>query len=170
MDDNLIPVVYELDDDNEASGHVYQFCSDACADNFRMENLPIVEQFSRFTWGNEVGARFEEDMCVECGTRLPYNKKKETIMDEFDLGKAVGRFSQGPLANLDKLTGEYHDELGKISLQLLHASQYITRVAVYVNARAYGRDHAAAVKEQNAAATKLRKAFGYSYPKQDISF
>jgi hypothetical protein len=44
------------------------------------------------------------------------------------------------------------------------------RLAEYIEARDYfGKDHEKAVKKQNSVAARVRKAIGFSYPKQDIN-
>ncbi len=45
-----------------------------------------------------------------------------------------------------------------------------TRMAAYFNRRHLGNDHAAAVRKSNSAGTAVRRALGFSYPKQDITF
>lgn len=44
------------------------------------------------------------------------------------------------------------------------------RVAEYVEARAYGADHRAAVRASNARVRKVRRALGYTYSNQDLTF
>lgn len=65
-----IPVVYELDDAGEASGEVMPFCSDACADRFRMERVESQGQFPRYAWGKDSLTQFKELQCAECGEEI----------------------------------------------------------------------------------------------------
>lgn len=65
-----IPVIYELDEDNEATGQTYRFCSDACAEKFMMEDRPDLDQFHRYTWGREDTAQDNEERCCECDSLI----------------------------------------------------------------------------------------------------
>lgn len=48
---------------------------------------------------------------------------------------------------------------------------WLLRVATYMNARVYlMQDHDHAVAAQNRVAKAVRKALGFSYPRQDITF
>jgi len=48
---------------------------------------------------------------------------------------------------------------------------WLLRAASYIDSRVYDmQGHDRAVKEQNKTAYKVRKALGYSYPKQDITW
>lgn len=44
------------------------------------------------------------------------------------------------------------------------------RASAYLNARYLGRAHIDGVDAQNRVAKALRKAFGFTYPQDDISF
>lgn len=44
------------------------------------------------------------------------------------------------------------------------------RASAYLNARYLGGDHQAGVDASNKVVTALRKAFGFTYPQNDISF
>lgn len=48
---------------------------------------------------------------------------------------------------------------------------WLLRVSTYLNARSYlMQGHDRAVKSQNRIAAAVRKALGFSYPRQDITF
>ena len=49
-------------------------------------------------------------------------------------------------------------------------AQWATRLATYLEHRVIGGGHEGAVKASNRAVTQVRKALGYSYPKQDLFF
>lgn len=69
---------------------------------------------------------------------------------------------------------EQHPSPGKlqqIADRLEGYAIHLLRIAVYIDARAYFvMSHERAVDRSNGLAAKVRKALGYSYPKQDISF
>jgi cytidylate kinase len=65
-------------------------------------------------------------------------------------------------------------ERAEIADALNQITQRAARAASYFEERyGYGcsdRGHAEAVKAQNKLVAKIRKALGFSYPKQDVSF
>lgn len=79
------------------------------------------------------------------------------------------------LAQLDGWVAQFSEEdLGNIARYLTSATEHFARRAAYIEERyGYGggdQGHACGVKKQNRIAAKVRKAFGYTYPKQDITF
>jgi hypothetical protein len=50
------------------------------------------------------------------------------------------------------------------------AAVHYARIAAYVGGRNLGADHAAAVQHQNSTARAVRKALGFSYPADPITF
>lgn len=62
------PVIYILDDNGEATGSVYRFCSSDCRQKADMKN-PTFEQ-GNFVFGNELDLAADGEVCCECGTEL----------------------------------------------------------------------------------------------------
>jgi hypothetical protein len=80
-----------------------------------------------------------------------------------------------PLVELESsIAGITPNDLDQLSRDLDAIAIRAARVARYVELRGgYGRGdqgHSAAVDAQNKTAAKVRKALGFSYPKQDIRF
>lgn len=68
----MFPTVYELDDVGEATGTVYRFCGNLCADAFRMEALSPSEQFASYSWDEEhEDSALDAEKCMQCGSYLP---------------------------------------------------------------------------------------------------
>jgi hypothetical protein len=63
-----------------------------------------------------------------------------------------------------------NDKLRETSASLGSLCTWIARCYGYVNARSLGMTHSQGVKRSNALATKVRRAIGYSYPQDDITF
>lgn len=63
----------------------------------------------------------------------------------------------------EKSRKEYADDL----MALAQAS---ARMAGYFYWRSLGQDHHAAVRKSNTCVAAIRKALGYTYPRDDISF
>ena len=63
-----------------------------------------------------------------------------------------------------------HACVGEISRQLCGTVVYLTRTALYFESRYLGRDHKAAVKASNEGVARVRKALGYTYPKDPLNF
>jgi len=63
-----------------------------------------------------------------------------------------------------------HTQKGSIDDCADGMAQWLARLATYASARQDMAGHAAAVHRQNRVAAGVRKALGYSYPKQDINF
>lgn len=61
-----IPVLYEIDEDNEATGQTLRFCSDACAVKFDMDYLPESLRFDKSQWGREDGPQDKTEHCICC--------------------------------------------------------------------------------------------------------
>lgn len=77
-----------------------------------------------------------------------------------------------PLAKLERTFERLRTWEGTAAVPsgLLQIAEHCVRVATYLESRLNGSDHATAVKAQNVKARKVRKAIGYSYPNQPISF
>lgn len=72
------PVLYELDEDNQSTGYVMRFCSDACAETFRLRGVAErTAPFERATWGREDYCNTEE-VCCECGRLLDLTEISST--------------------------------------------------------------------------------------------
>lgn len=54
--------------------------------------------------------------------------------------------------------------------ELEAVAEAAARMAGYFGRRHLGGDHTAAVKRSNTAAAAIRRALGFSYPRQDINF
>lgn len=77
-----------------------------------------------------------------------------------------------PLSELPNLVEQYSaSELSELSKEMERFSLNLIRIASYLDSRCYDmNDHDGAVKEQNKLIAKVRRAMGFSYPKQDIHF
>lgn len=78
-----------------------------------------------------------------------------------------------PLAELSERL-EKHVPLDSDRVELARDLEFqavkLLRLSEYIGARGEGQDHSEAVKEQNRTITKIRKALGYTYPKDDLNF
>ena len=68
----------------------------------------------------------------------------------------------------------YDDHGENVAMQVADAMQGeligMTRLSVYLESRSHGEDHQNAAKSANKAVAAVRKALGYSIPRQDINF
>jgi hypothetical protein len=101
--------------------------------------------------------------------------RDETMAFEDDVWKVARDLLYGKLADLDRRSGEIIEVDGEA--MLLEAADYLaslvvkaSRVQAYLNARATGGRHEAAVKASNACAAKVRKAVGYTVGPDPLSF
>ena len=62
------PAIFELNEHHEATGTVIHFCSEPCADGFRMDLLDPLSQFPMYTWGRSRPS--DGEICVTCGVEL----------------------------------------------------------------------------------------------------
>ena len=61
-------------------------------------------------------------------------------------------------------------ELDALQSQMYHAAQYLTRAASYFGSRQLGLDHEHSVRSARKAVTAVRRALGYTYADDDLSF
>lgn len=85
------------------------------------------------------------------------------------------KFLTVSLADAAKLCeGMKASELDEACRELDHLTVMTARMSAYLSMRSgHGcgdQGHDAAVKHQNKVAAKVRKALGFTYPKQDINF
>ena len=66
--------------------------------------------------------------------------------------------------------GERAERCGSVAREAARAAERAIRLMAYLEARSINESHQQAVSAQNKAATKVRRAIGYSYPKQDVNF
>lgn len=59
---------------------------------------------------------------------------------------------------------------GEMAIQLLSLATETVRAGAYLDSRAIGQDHAKSVRYSNQIVNKVRKAFGFAYPRFDINF
>lgn len=79
--------------------------------------------------------------------------------------------SAPPLVELDNCGPMPVAEAQQLVRMLEANAVEAARRAAYIEARCVDRrSHADAVKAQNRLATKVRRALGFTYPKQDVSF
>lgn len=62
------------------------------------------------------------------------------------------------------------EDRGDYAKDLEALAQAAARMAGYFNRRHLGGDHAEGVKNSNRVGTAVRRALGFSYPRQDINF
>lgn len=87
----------------------------------------------------------------------------------------MARILQAPMIEWEGIASEMSaEDRGEVARKLNAQAEYLVRVASYFEERyGYGcgdQGHAAAVKAQNRVATRVRRALGFSIPKQDINF
>lgn len=76
-----------------------------------------------------------------------------------------------PYSAWDEACSDVHGEdLQLIANKLIELAVKAARMGTYFDARAKGEQHAAAVREQNAVAEKVRAALDFQHPKVDIEF
>jgi hypothetical protein len=74
------------------------------------------------------------------------------------------------LVELDALYERHKGPLDSAAVDAAGRIQALLRKVAYINERTYGGTHAEAVRHQNKILRRVRKATGYTYPKQDITF
>lgn len=76
-----------------------------------------------------------------------------------------------PMAGWDRHTSRKASyELHDLQSGLAGLCVHVARAAGYFGARSHGRDHRQAVKASNATAARVRRALGYTIPRDDINF
>jgi hypothetical protein len=76
------------------------------------------------------------------------------------------------LAELQETIKNYNSvDLQNVADLMEYVAQQLIRKASYIDSRVYGmQNHKTAVKEQNKKIAKVRRAMGFSYPKNDVNF
>jgi aspartate oxidase len=67
-------------------------------------------------------------------------------------------------------SGVHGEDLQLIANKLIDLAVKAARMGTYCDARAKGRQHEAAVREQNAVAEQVRAALDFQHPKDDVEF
>lgn len=95
-------------------------------------------------------------------------------MPDNRVDELLQRAKSGALADLPALASEYDKPLLREACRSLDGEiQRLARLTAYLDQRGgcgYDQGHATAVKRQHSLATKIRRALGFSYPRQDITF
>ena len=99
-------------------------------------------------------------------------------LSQQEIAELITKIEYGSLSDLKKIIDELaipsHD-WQYIERALATKVEYCARMSAYISdyVGTYGcgsQGHEKAVKAQNKLATKIRRALGFSYPKQDINF
>jgi hypothetical protein len=67
-------------------------------------------------------------------------------------------------------SGIHGEDLQLFANKLIELAEKAARMGAYIEARAKGKQHTAAVREQNMCAEKVRAALDFQHPKADINF
>lgn len=62
------------------------------------------------------------------------------------------------------------EDLQLFANKLIELAEKAARMGAYIEARAKGKPHTSAVREQNVCAEKVRAALDFQHPKADIEF
>lgn len=97
-------------------------------------------------------------------------------MSEFEKVERLFKTSAEGLVNIppsewiDMFSDIHSEDLQLVANKLIELSVRAARMGTYIEARAQGKEHQAAVSQQNAFAEKVRAALDFQHPKEDINF
>lgn len=96
-------------------------------------------------------------------------------LDRNNLGELLNEVHDLALVDLEQWAEQWRTaDLAEIERFLDGVVVHLARKAAYLSARAGGgcgnQGHQTGVRWQNQRAARIRKAIGYTYPKDDISF